>query len=313
MKNNKVIVKDLVETFNLRRISGSEESLNRVVHNREVNRPGLELIGFYKFTVKKRLNLFGYKEIAFIEENENENFTERFDFLTSKDTPCIIIARGLECPKLLKEIATKKDFPILVSDKPTNDIEVALTVYMMDKFSPRTYIHGTLVNMFGIGVLIKGASGIGKSEAAMELIRKGHQLVGDDRINIVSMHDKLYGSAPKHLQNLMEVRGIGIIDASKVFGITSVKDESEINLIIEFTEFTNSKSFERFGDQIMFTKILDIDCPYMELPVSSGRNMADLVEVAVKNLRLKLTGENSSLEFIKKYDKLAANGGENHD
>lgn len=228
-----VTVRDLLENFNFEIVEGSEKALSRSINIADTNRPGLELSGFYNYSQLKRLVILGDKEMAYISTMSDEAKRQSFDFLTSDQTPGLIISKNHDCPPLLKEIAVKKDFPILRSSNQTYRLIVDVVTYLDEKLASFINIHGVLLSIYGKGVMICGKSGMGKSEIALELIKRGHLLVADDRVDCYRIHNKIVGKAPEILKEMLELRGIGIINVSRMFGASSVLDRVELSLVVE--------------------------------------------------------------------------------
>ena len=216
----------------------------------------------------------------------------------------MIITQGNSCPKTLREIAKKRNFPILLCDSSTNKMIIDLMYYMNELMAPKTSMHATLLEIYGRGVLLTGASGIGKSEIALELVRRGHRLVADDRVDLVNINKKLTGTCPELTKGVMEVRGIGIINVASMFGISSYKDRQDVDYVIELKLLDENYSFERIDTSEHFKNILGVYIPNIQIPVSSGRNLADLIEVAVRNELLKAQGIDASKEFAEKLNDL---------
>lgn len=299
-----VCVGDLKKFFKMKQISGNNESLKRKILVPDVNRPGLELTGYYKYSDLKRIVLLGDKEISFIKTLDENNQRQHFDFLTNKETPAIIITRDNKIPELLKVIACQKNFPIFVTDMPTSRITTEIITYLDSAFAPQSSLHGTLLNVYGKGVLIMGSSGMGKSELALELIKKGHVLIADDRVVTTKIHNQIVGKAPEILEGVLEVRGIGIINVMQMFGASAILDQIEIDVVIYLEPWDDKKTYDRIGDEnLQFKEILGIDIPQLIFPVKVGRNMAALVETAVTNFTLQQRGFNSGQEFNKKVIK----------
>ncbi|MFV0479844.1 MAG: HPr(Ser) kinase/phosphatase [Anaerorhabdus sp.] len=296
--NGKVIIRDLVNHFGFEQVTGDETSLNRWVVVPDLNRPGLELAGFFKPDEMRRILIMGDKELTFIEKLDPEVQRERFKKLTDEYTPMLVLSRGRDCPEILKEVANKAGFPIFKSSLPSYRLMVDLITYLDEQLAPTDTLHGGFMSVFGKGILITGESGMGKSEVALELIRRGHVLVADDRVDIARIHNSLIGHSPELLYGMLEIRGIGIIDVMKMFGASALLQRANIDLVIRLERFDSTKEYARVGnEQEVFTKILDIDVPTIILPVREGRTMAILVESAVTNFQLKKAGFNSAKEF----------------
>lgn len=294
----KVKIRDIKDYFDYTQITGDDSSLERWVIVPDVNRPGLELAGYYKYTEPRRVVIIGEKERAYIDTLPEEIQHERFDKITDGYTPCIIIAHEQRCPEILKEIASYRNFPIFETPLPTYRVMTDLITFLDAKMAPTDTVHGVLVNVYGKGVLIMGESGMGKSEIALELIRKGHILVADDRVDIARVHNSLIGRAPELLEGMLEIRGIGIIDVAKMFGGSSLLSEDEIDLVIKLEKFDDHSEYARVGnEEQMFMPILETNVPMIVLPVKEGRSMSVLVESAVTNFQLKERGFDSAKEF----------------
>lgn len=311
MEEEKVTIQELQSYFKFEQITGNEESLNRWVIVPDVNRPGLELAGFYKHTEPRRIVIIGDKEQAYIETLAVEIQKERFEQLTDGYTPTIIISHHRECPEVLKEVAAYRNFPIFRSSLTTSRLMVDLISFLDERLAPSDSIHGVLITVYGKGVLIIGESGMGKSETALELIRKGHILVADDRVDVARVHNAIIGHSPELLQGMLEIRGIGIIDVAKMFGASSLLPIAQIDLVVCLEKFDSGVEYARVGiENEQFLNILEVDVPKIVLPVKEGRTIAVLIESAVTNFRLKEMGfdsaknfENRVYEYIEKQNK----------
>ena len=294
----KAKISDFKKFFNLTQITGNEEALNRWAIVPDINRPGLELAGYFEHTEPRRIIILGTKEMSYMATVEEDVLRERLELLTDEYSPAIVISKNMECPELLREIAESKNFPILISDQPTYRLMVDVVSYLDEKLAPSDNIHGVLLSIYGKGVVITGDSGVGKSETALELIRRGHVLVADDRVDVTRIHNTIFGKAPEILRGMLEIRGIGIIDVTKMFGASSSLDNSEIDVIIHLEKWDDQKQYERVGiEEEVLANILGLDIPKTTIPVRDGRNIAVLVESAVTNFNLKLRGINSAKEF----------------
>ena len=294
----KAKISDFKKFFNLTQITGNEEALNRWAIVPDINRPGLELAGYFEHTEPRRIIILGTKEMSYMSEVPEDLLRERLERLTDEYSPAIVISKNMECPELLREIAESKNFPILISDQPTYRLMVDVVSYLDEKLAPSDNIHGVLLSIYGKGVVITGDSGVGKSETALELIRRGHVLVADDRVDVTRIHNTIFGKAPEILRGMLEIRGIGIIDVTKMFGASSSLDNSEIDFIIHLEKWDDQKQYERVGiEEEVLENILGLEIPKTTIPVRDGRNIAVLVESAVTNFNLKLRGINSAKEF----------------
>lgn len=296
---------DYANHFGFTTIVGSQTSLKREIKTVEIDRPGLELTGFFDYHQKDRLVLLGNKEFAFINTLNKDTQIGIFDKLCSTSCPGIIICQGKECPEVLKEVALKNGVTVLGTSQRTSEVTSDTLTYLSEQLAPRTSIHACLVDIFSQGVLILGKSGIGKSETSLELIKKGHCLVSDDKVNISLVRDKLIGRAPELIMGMMEVRGIGIIDVPRMFGINSLKQRCRINFAIKLIPFDDKIDVERIGMKTDHMEILGEKLPCITLPVSAARSMAEIIEAAVTNFKLKAYGYDSAYEFEKRVKELS--------
>ncbi len=295
-----VKLKDLLKSPLFKQVTGDEESLEREVFVAEMSRPGLELAGFFKHTDFRRIILFGEKEIAFTKEMNKEAQLACFAKLANDETPCIIIAKGYACPEILRNIAIKRNFPVFETEGATGRVSIDLTSTLDEALAAETLMHGVFLNIYGKGVVIRGDSGIGKSEIALELIKRGHLLIADDAIELYHIGQSIVGKAPEVLKNLLEIRGIGVIDVSKMFGVASVLPKDNVDLIIQLERWLPSREYTRIGDEEddVTEDILTVQIPKSVVPVTGGRSMSAIIEAAVMNMQLKDSGFDSSKEFV---------------
>lgn len=302
---------ELANYFGLTNYVTSPTSLKRPVVNREIDRCGLELTGAFTYHQKDRLVLIGNKEHAVIMSLDEEEAYQRFKKICDVSCPGIIICQGKDCPASLKRAAAETDCPVFGTIMRTSDLLSDLVIYLSDRLAETTSLHACFLNIYNTGVLLMGPSGIGKSEISMELIKKGHQLIADDKVNISSVRDKLVGRAPDSIYGMMEIRGIGIVDVGHIFGINSVKKRDGVNLVIELKPFTKNLKVDRIGMTTEFLTILGTRVPKIVLPVSAARSIAELVEVAVTNFKLKESGFDSAYEFERRLREIReSRGGE---
>jgi len=297
-----VTLKELLDPSVFTQVSGDESAMLREVFIPEINRPGFELAGFFKHSDFRRIILLGEKENAFIAEMSKEAQLACFSKLVNDETPCIIIAKGYDTPEILKNIALKRNFPIFETQRATGRVSISLTARLDELLAPNTQIHGVFMNIYGKGVIIKGDSGIGKSEIALELIKRGHQLIADDAVELYHIGQTIQGKAPAVLKNLLEIRGIGVIDVSKMFGAGSVLDKDTVELIIQLDRWLPSREYARIGadEDDNTEELLNMEIPKIVVPVTGGRSMAAIIETAVMNMQLKSSGFDSSKEFLKR-------------
>ncbi len=264
-----------------------------------VERPGLPLAGFFDYYDASRVVVIGLAEYEYLrtfsaEERKNK-LSRLFDY---GEVPCVILSRSLPAFEELLESAKAVDCPIFNSPKVTTDLMSDLYIYLNRLLAPSRSVHGVLLEVFGVGILLTGKSGVGKSETAMELIKRGHRLVADDSVIIKEIANELYGSCPERIRYFMELRGIGIINVKSMYGSGSILDEKKIELVIELENRQTGKDYDRIGDKDENEEYLGINLPKLTIPVSPGRNLAIIIEVAARNQRLKRMGYDASQELI---------------
>ena len=297
-EQNYVKVKKLVDAFDFEQITGDERSLERPIVIADTNRPGLELAGYFENSQLKRLVILGDKEIAYIATMSVAKQRKSFDFITNELTPAIIVTKGHKCPDVLKRYAKRKNFPIFLSTSPTYRLIVDIVAFLDEQLATSQCIHGGLLSIYGKGVLIRGESGMGKSEIALELIKRGHLLVADDRVDCYRIHNKIVGKAPELLREMLEIRGIGVINVSRMFGVSSVLPKTEINFQVNLEAWHPDKDYDRVGiEEKKHENILGIEIPKIVVPVREGRSMAVIIESAVTNFMLSEMGLDSAKEF----------------
>ena len=296
-----VTVSTVMERFNLTNYTTDLNLDEAHVTVADVNRPALQLHGFYEHFDPSRIQLIGNVESAYIAKKTDEEKAESFGKLFSYDIPCVIFCRGVKPADILVQEATKANVPILGTDRGTSEFMSDLIFSLNMDFAPYTTIHGVLVDVYGEGLLITGESGIGKSEAALELIRRGHRLVSDDVVEIRRPNnERLYGRAPSITQYLIELRGIGIIDVKSLYGVEAVKDEQRIDLVIKLEDWKKEKEYDRLGMTDEYMNILGIDVTCHSLPIRPGRNLAIICETAAVNHRQKKMGYNAAEELYRR-------------
>lgn len=297
-EQNIVKVRTLVENFDFIQITGDDASLERPIVIADTNRPGLELAGYFENSQQKRLVILGDKEIAYIATMSVHKQRKSFDFITNEQTPAIIVTKGHKCPDVLKRYAKRKNFPIFLSSSATYRLIVDIVAFLDEQLATSMCIHGGLLSIYGKGVLIRGESGMGKSEIALELIKRGHLLVADDRVDCYRIHNKIVGKAPELLREMLEIRGIGVINVSRMFGVSSVLPKAEINFQVNLEPWKADQDYDRVGiEEKKHENILGIDIPKIVVPVREGRSMAVIIESAVTNYMLSVMGMDSAKEF----------------
>lgn len=299
MEDNAIVkLRNLVEAFQFVQICGDECSLERNITIADTNRPGLELAGFFQKSQLKRLIILGDKEISYIKTMSEEKQRESFGFLTSEITPAIIITKSHACPEILKEVAEPKNFPVFSSSSPTYRLIIDIVTFLDEHLSENTNLHGGLLNIYGKGVLIRGDSGLGKSEIALELIKRGHILIADDRVDCYRIHNSIIGKAPELLRDMLELRGVGVINVARMFGVSSVAEKTKIDFQVTLEQWDRNREYDRVGiEERKYEDILGIKIPKIVVPIREGRSMAVVIETAVTNFMLSEMGLNSAKEF----------------
>ncbi|WP_290772997.1 HPr(Ser) kinase/phosphatase [Exiguobacterium sp. UBA6282] len=293
----KVRTAEIVKQFNLHIVTG-EEGLHRPILTADLCRPGLVLAGYYAYYPAERLQILGKTELTFFNNLTYEEQRERANVLCTDETPGILITRGFEVPEAIIQAADETNVPLLTTKGHTTSVESQITNFLEAELAPTTAMHGVLVDIYGVGVFIKGASGVGKSETALELVKRGHRLVADDSVEIRQTGDGiLVGTAPKLIQHLLEIRGLGIIDVMTLFGAGAVRSHKKISLVCNLEIWDQSKVYDRVGLDQETLQIIDTEIPFLTIPVRPGRNLAVIIEVAAMNYRLKNMGINTAEEF----------------
>lgn len=295
---NSLTIEKLIKDLNFLTLLTAEHTLDNIVSTDEISRPGIEITGHVEYFPYRRIQLFGYQEINYLESLPEAERHENMRKFLKKEIPLIVFARGLKPTKMFLDIANELDIPICCANQPTSKVFTLLYSYLEYELAPETQVHGVLMSIFGKGVLIKGKSGVGKSEVALELIHRGHYLVTDDSVVIRKTDEHtLIGMAPELLKNRLEIRGIGIVNIQKLYGITKVIQKKKIDLVVELKPMTGTE--DRIGNGSKFETILDSEIPKIEIPVHAGRSISNMIEAAVANFELKKTyGYDSAQTFV---------------
>ena len=270
----------------------------------DVARPGLQLAGYFDHFEPMRMQVMGNVEMSYLAKLSPQDRTVTFDRLFSYKFPALLIARGLEVDEMCLSMAKKHNVTILRSQDATGVVITTIITYLKNALAPRLTRHGVLVEVYGEGILLMGDSGIGKSEAAVELLKRGHRLIADDAVEIRKIDNNLLvGTAPELIRNYIELRGIGIINVAKLFGMGAVRTENEINLVVNIVPWNTQEVYDRLGLEQHFTEILGVKIPMNTIPITPGRNLAMILEVAAMNNRQKKMGYNSALEFTEQINR----------
>ncbi len=270
-----------------------------LIKSPDVLRPGLFFSGYEKFFDKERIYFLGKSEIEYINSRSDELRMERLTSFMSKSPAAVIITRGLKCPKEILQLAPQFDVPVLSTTDTTSRCMSAIIAYLNVELAERITRHGVFVEVYGEGVLILGDSGVGKSETAVELIKRGHRLIADDAVEIKKTGAKvIVGSAPENIRHFIELRGIGIINARRIFGMGAVKLHEKIDMVVQLEPWDSEKVYDRIGAENQKIEILGVRVPYTVVPVQPGRNLAVIIEVAAMNNRQKKMGYNAARELM---------------
>ena len=291
----------IIKEFSLDVLNMPEDADNILISSAETNRPGLHLAGYYEYFDAKRIQILGMNEIGFLHRFTKEKLHQRVSEFFAKKPAAVIIARNLADDDVYREMASLHGVPLMVTRESTSDFEAALIAFLNLHLAPRITRHGVLVEVYGEGILLLGESGVGKSETAIELVKRGHRLIADDAVEIRRVSSKsLVGTAPDNIRHFIELRGIGIINASRIFGAGAVKLTEKIDLVINIEQWDVQKQYDRIGLEQQTTEILGLKVPSLTIPVKPGRNLAVIIEVAAMNHRQKKLGYNSAEDLLKK-------------
>jgi len=287
----------------LRLISGEQHLDNPITHPR-VQKPGLAFAGYYEYIKPGRVQIVGESELAYLETVESEQRRVRFREIAALPIPVIVVTKGLTPPDDLLAECRRRDVPVLASPALSSDVIKRIGYFLEDHLVPSTRVHGTLLEIYGLGVLLLGSSGVGKSEAALDLVTRGHSLVADDRVAVKRYPSgELVGYSDETIKHHMELRGLGIVNVNDLFGLAAVRERKSIDLVVELEAWQEGKAYDRLGLDETVYSILDTPCPYIRMPVAPGRNVAVLVEIGARNHVLKLQGTHSAREFARKLEE----------
>ncbi len=296
-----ITVRDLLAALPLDILVG-QRGLSRPVRSVEIHRPGLALAGFLQHYPAERVQVMGRTEFAYLSSLSEGELRARVGALCAyEDTPCIVVTRDLQSPEPMVALAEEAGVPLLSTALSTPKLVAQLTTLLELRLAPETLVHGVLVDVYGIGILMTGASGIGKSETALELLKRGHRMVADDAVEIrQTSEDTLVGSAPPLLQHLLEIRGLGVLNAMTLFGAGAIRTHKKIEMIVELESWQDDRSYDRLGLDEAKRRILDVELTSLVVPVRPGRNLAIIIEVAAMNQRLKRMGYHAARELSEK-------------
>lgn len=296
-----VALEKIIEKMKLENMTPDVDIKDIKITQPDINRPAIQIAGYFEHFDAQRLQIIGFVEYTYMENLSPKQKREAYEKLLSYDIPAVVYCRELMPDDIFLEIATAHKIPVLMTKKSTSDFMAEIIRWLNVKLAPCIVVHGVLVDVYGEGVLITGESGIGKSEAALELIKRGHRLVSDDAVEIRKVSDDtLIGSAPDVTKHFIELRGIGIVDVKTLFGVSSVKDTQSIDLVIRLEEWNRDKEYDRLGLEEQYTEYLGNKVVCHNIPIRPGRNLAIICESAAVNYRQKKMGYNAAQEFYKR-------------
>ena len=293
-----VKVKDILKISRLSQEYGDNVLLEKEIKTSDISRPGLEMTGYFDFYTPERIQLIGMKEWSYLMKMSSHNRHQVLLKMFQPETPVIIIARNLEIPEEMISAADEKQIAILRSKTSTSRLSGEISSYLDSRLAERTSVHGVLMDIYGMGVLIQGDSGIGKSETGLELVKRGHRLVADDRVDIYAKDEMtLWGEPAEILRHLLEIRGVGIIDVMSLYGASAVKDSSQVQITVYLENFDVHKTFDRLGNDTEELEVAGVRIPRIRIPVKTGRNISVVIEAAAMNYRAKQMGYDATKIF----------------
>ncbi|MGT2908158.1 HPr(Ser) kinase/phosphatase [Streptococcus dentiloxodontae] len=307
-----VTVKMLVDKVKLEVVYGSEKLLQKLITTADISRPGLEMTGYFDYYAPERIQLVGMKEWSYLMAMTSHNRYSVLRAMFKPETPAIIVARDLEIPEEMIQAAKEEGIAVLTSRIPTSSLAGEISWYLNSCLAERTSVHGVLMDIYGMGVLIQGDSGIGKSETGLELVKRGHRLVADDRVDLYAKDEEtLWGEPAEILRHLLEIRGVGIIDIMSLYGASAVRNSSQVQLAIYLENFEADKVFDRLGNGNEEIELQGVSIPRVRIPVKTGRNVSVVIEAAAMNHRAKQMGFDATQTFEDRLTNLISQNGEN--
>ena len=298
-ENFTVSLQKIIDEYQLEVIHTHKNPEEILISENDVNRPGLQLMGFYEYFNPERIQIIGKMEFAYLSTIDEKTRKERLQLLFAQRLPALIITRELPYFAEMLELAKEYEVPLLRSKESTSNLMSGLIAFLNLNLAPRVTRHGVLIEIYGEGVFITGESGVGKSETAIELVKRGHRLVADDAVEIRKVSNiSLVGSSPDNIRHFLELRGIGIINARRLFGIGAVKMTEKLDLVVELEQWDSEKVYDRMGVDTEYVSLLGVKIPSLTIPVKPGRNLAVILEVAAMNNRQKKMGYNAAAELL---------------
>ena len=293
-----ITVRDLIDKLRLKVVYGNESLFEKEITTADISRPGLEMTGYFDYYTPERIQLVGMKEWSYLIKMTSHNRHQVLRKMFQPETPVLIIARDLEIPEEMLRAAEEKQIAILSSRVPTSRLSGELSSYLDSLLAERTSVHGVLMDIYGMGVLIQGDSGIGKSETGLELVKRGHRLVADDRVDVFARDEMtLWGEPAEILRHLLEIRGVGIIDVMSLYGASAVKDSSQVQIAVYLENYTKEQTYDRLGNNAEEIEFCGVTIPRIRIPVKTGRNISVVIEAAAMNSRAKEMGYDATKTF----------------
>ena len=293
-----ITVRDLIDKLRLKVVYGNDSLFEKENKTADISRPGLEMTGYFDYYTPERIQLVGMKEWSYLIKMTSHNRHQVLRKMFQPETPVIIIARDLEIPEEMLRAAEEKQIAILSSRVPTSRLSGELSSYLDSLLAERTSVHGVLMDIYGMGVLIQGDSGIGKSETGLELVKRGHRLVADDRVDVFARDEMtLWGEPAEILRHLLEIRGVGIIDVMSLYGASAVKDSSQVQIAVYLENYTKEQTYDRLGNNAEEIEFCGVTIPRIRIPVKTGRNISVVIEAAAMNYRAKEMGYDATKTF----------------
>ena len=293
-----ITVRDLIDKLRLKVVYGNESLFEKEITTADISRPGLEMTGYFDYYTPERIQLVGMKEWSYLIKMTSHNRHQVLRKMFQPETPVLIIARDLEGPEEMLRAAEEKQIAILSSRVPTSRLSGELSSYLDSLLAERTSVHGVLMDIYGMGVLIQGDSGIGKSETGLELVKRGHRLVADDRVDVFARDEMtLWGEPAEILRHMLEIRGVGIIDVMSLYGASAVKDSSQVQIAVYLENYTKEQTYDRLGNNAEEIEFCGVTIPRIRIPVKTGRNISVVIEAAAMNYRTKEMGYDATKTF----------------
>ena len=300
-----ITVRDLIKKLRLKVIYGNESLFDKEITTADISRPGLEMTGYFDYYTPERIQLVGMKEWSYLIKMTSHNRHQVLRKMFQPETPVLIIARYLEIPEEMLLAAEEKQIAILSSRVPTSRLSGELSSYLDSLLAERTSVHGVLMDIYGMGVLIQGDSGIGKSETGLELVKRGHRLVADDRVDVFARDEMtLWGEPAEILRHMLEIRGVGIIDVMSLYGASAVKDSSQVQIAVYLENYTKEQTYDRLGNNAEEIEFCGVTIPRIRIPVKTGRNISVVIEAAAMNYRAKEMGYDATKTFEDRLTRL---------